>query len=70
MAPREYSLLAPGMSEAPSGDYGPCSYYEQHAESVELWSPGNPLFQGSGVRDATEEKEELPDGNDVESGSG
>ena len=21
------------------------SYYEQNAESVELWSPGNPLFQ-------------------------
>ena len=20
------------------------AYYEEHAESVELWSPGNPLF--------------------------
>ena len=20
------------------------TYYEEHAESVELWSPGNPLF--------------------------
>ena len=21
------------------------AYYEEHPESVELWSPGNPLFQ-------------------------
>ena len=42
---REYSLLAPGMSEAVRVTTDP-AYYEQHAESMELWSPGNPLFKG------------------------
>ncbi len=41
---REYTLLAPGMSEALRITTNP-AYYEQHAESVELWSPGNPLFR-------------------------
>ena len=30
-------------------------YYEEHAESVELWSPGNPLFKGPEVTTTTEE---------------
>jgi hypothetical protein len=29
-------------------------YYEQHADSVELWSPGNPLFQPTGVEPVNE----------------
>jgi SNF2 family DNA or RNA helicase len=43
MGTREYSYLAPGLSERlrVTTDAG---YYEQHSDSVELWSPGNPLF--------------------------
>ena len=41
---REYGLLAPGMSERLRVTTNP-SYYEEHSESVELWSPGNPLFE-------------------------
>ena len=40
---REYGLLAPGMREPLRVTTDP-AYYEEHAESVELWSPGNPLF--------------------------
>ncbi len=43
MAPREYGLLAPGMEERVRVTSDP-AFYEAHAESVELWSPGNPLF--------------------------
>ena len=41
---REYGLLAPGMT-APARATTDPAYYEEHPESVELWSPGNPLFQ-------------------------
>ncbi len=41
---REYALLAPGMATAVRVTTDPI-YYEQHSESVELWSPGNPLFR-------------------------
>ena len=41
---REYGLLAPGMRERLRITTDP-AYYEEHAESVELWSPGNPLFR-------------------------
>ena len=40
---REYGLLAPGMPERLRVTTDP-AYYEEHSESVELWSPGNPLF--------------------------
>ena len=40
---REYGLLVPGMRERLRVTTNP-NYYEEHAESVELWSPGNPLF--------------------------
>ena len=40
---REYGLLAPGMSERLRVTTNP-AYYEEHSDSVELWSPGNPLF--------------------------
>ena len=43
MGPREYGLLAPGMSEPLRVTTDP-AYFEEHAESMELWSPGNPLF--------------------------
>ena len=37
MGRREYGLLACGMTTDPE-------YFEEHAESLELWSSGNPLF--------------------------
>ncbi len=43
MGHREYRFTAPGMSEAVRVSTDP-AYYEQHADSVELWSPGNPTF--------------------------
>ena len=43
LRPREYSLLVPGMVE-PVRVTTEAAYYEENSESVELWSPGNPLF--------------------------
>ena len=43
MRPREYGLLAPGMAERLRVTTDP-EYFEEHAESLELWSPGNALF--------------------------
>ena len=43
MGHREYGLLAPGMTERLRVTTDP-EYFEEHAESLELWSPGNPLF--------------------------
>ena len=48
MAYREYGLLAPGMSERLRVTTDP-EYFEEHAESVELWSPGNVLFKAPEV---------------------
>ena len=47
LAPREYGLLAPGMAERLRVTTDP-AYYAEHSESVELWSPGNPLFRSPG----------------------
>ena len=41
---REYGLLAPGMGERLRVTTDP-AYYEKHSDSVELWSPGSPLFK-------------------------
>ena len=63
LAPREYGLLAPGMGERLRVTTDP-AYYEEHAESVELWSPGNPLFNAPELLAASEalpEKETLAD---------
>lgn len=43
MAPREYKYSAPGMKEPLRVTTDP-EYFEQNATSVELWSPGSPLF--------------------------
>ena len=69
---REYSLLAPGMPEHLRVTTDP-SYYEEHAESVELWSPGNALFKAPEF--VTSEEKELPEGGTLraildESGGG
>ncbi len=44
MGAREYGLLAPGMKKELRVTTDPV-YYEEHSENLELWSPGNPLFQ-------------------------
>ena len=43
LAPREYGLLGPGMAERVRVTTDP-AFFEENAESVELWSPGSPLF--------------------------
>ncbi len=54
LRPREYSLLAPGMAE-PVRVTTEAAYYEENSESVELWSPGNPLFTAPEMLPADEE---------------
>ena len=52
---REYALRAPGMTPELRVTTDP-DYYEEHTESVEFWSPGNPLFnapEGLGGGDET-----------------
>lgn len=43
MNKREYGYRQPGMATSVRVSTDP-TYYEQNADSVELWSPGNPLF--------------------------
>ncbi len=43
MGQQEYGYMQPGMSVAIRVSTDP-TYYEQNADSVELWSPGSPLF--------------------------
>ena len=43
MGPREFKLRAPGMKDWIRISTNP-AYYEQHADAMELWSPGNPAF--------------------------
>ena len=40
---REYAYLAPGLRQEVRVTTNP-EYFEDHAESVELWSPGSPVF--------------------------
>ena len=54
IGPREYSLVAPGMS-TPIGVTTERTYYERNSESVELRSPGNPLFNGPAGLTKTED---------------
>ena len=44
MGRREYGLQMPGMDKEIRITTDP-NFYDEHAENVELWSPGNPLFQ-------------------------
>ena len=55
---REYSLLAPGLAE-PVRVTTDAAYYEENSESVELWSPGNPLFTAP---DSVAEMDDVPVG--------
>ena len=54
MGPREYALLAPGM-DSEVRVTTEAAYYEEHAENVELWSPGNPLFNALELSDSSDE---------------
>ena len=54
MGAREYSYLAPGMHE-PIRVTTDSDYYQDHSESVELWSPGSPLFPEPDVIAAADE---------------
>jgi hypothetical protein len=54
---REYSYLAPGMKQPVRITTDP-EYYKENTESLELWSPGNPLFPAPEV---IAQPEELPE---------
>jgi hypothetical protein len=58
LSDREYAYLAPGMSTPIRVTTDP-EYYENNVESVELWSPGNPLFPCS---EMIAERSELTEG--------
>ncbi|MGO9450595.1 MAG: helicase-related protein [Candidatus Binataceae bacterium] len=58
MGTREYSYLAPGMPERLRVTTD-AAYYEEHSDSVELWSPGITLFPT--VEIATETNSSLTD---------
>ena len=54
LQPREYSVRAPGMTERVRVTTDP-GYFEEHSQSVELWSPGNPLFAAPAFMSDAEE---------------
>lgn len=54
LAPREYKYSAPGMREALRVTTD-ADYFDQHASSVELWSPGSPLFPRMDARETPPE---------------
>lgn len=56
LGPREYGLSVPGAQE-PLRVTTDSDYYEENAESLELWSPGNPLFQ---IPESEERAEHFP----------
>jgi hypothetical protein len=45
---REYAFRQPGLTREVRISTDP-AYYEQNADNVELWSPGNPTFPSSAV---------------------
>jgi hypothetical protein len=46
LGPREYAFQQPGLTRKVRISTNP-AYYEQNADNVELWSPGNPTFPSS-----------------------
>ena len=44
LGPREHGLRLPGMAKFVRVTTNP-AYFEEHAQSVELWSPGSPAFK-------------------------
>jgi SNF2 family DNA or RNA helicase len=61
LAQREYSYLAPGMDQ-PVRITTDAEFYQEHTESVELWSPGSPVFP---VPDIVARVEDFPPGCSV-----
>jgi hypothetical protein len=61
LAQREYSYSAPGMDQPVRITTDP-EFYQEHTESVELWSPGNPVFP---VPDVVARVEDFPQGCSV-----
>ena len=61
LSQREYAYLAPGMS-APVRITTDPEYYEDNVESVELWSPGNPVFP---TPDVIAERSKLNEGGSI-----
>jgi SNF2 family DNA or RNA helicase len=43
MNPREFKFVQPGLPEAVRVTTDP-AYFEENADSIEFWSPGNPVF--------------------------
>jgi SNF2 family DNA or RNA helicase len=60
MGTREFKLRAPGMKDWIRVSTSP-TYYEQHAEAMELWSPGNPTFPVGSSDPVTPTVERLSD---------
>jgi SNF2 family DNA or RNA helicase len=54
---REFSFSQPGMDESIRITTDP-AFYEDHSESVELWSPGSPSFPAPDAEAAPEEMRE------------
>lgn len=46
---REYAFQQPGLTRKVRISTNP-AYYEQNADNVELWSPGNPTFPSPAIR--------------------
>ena len=58
---REYGLRMAGMAEFVRVTTNP-AYFEQHAESVELWSPGSAVFKApDGLGESVPAAENLHD---------
>ena len=55
LAAREYGYLAPGMA-AELRVTTDAEFFEEHSDSLELWSPGSPLFPDAGSMVAVENK--------------
>lgn len=62
LSSREYAYLAPGMKEKVRITTDP-EYFQEHAESMELWSPGNPLFPEP---DSIATPQELPEHESID----
>lgn len=48
LGPREYAFQQPGLTRTVRISTNP-AYYEQNADNVELWSPGNPTFPSPAI---------------------
>ena len=56
---RQYGYLVPGMNRALRVTTDP-EFFEEHSDSLELWSPGSPLFPNAVEWAGQEEIAEFP----------